>query len=43
MAWGRVAELPDDITNGLKSKGDGENGAAEKFLEYCERETKGFQ
>ena len=43
MAWGRVAGLPEDITNGLKSKTEGGSGAAEMFLEYCERETKKFQ
>lgn len=43
MAWGRVADLPEDITNGLKSKAEGGSGAAKMFLEYCERETKAFQ
>ncbi|KAJ5587536.1 uncharacterized protein N7459_003301 [Penicillium hispanicum] len=43
MAWGRVAHLPDDITNALKSKEMGGTGAAQVFLDYCERETKPFQ
>ncbi|KAE9376138.1 putative short-chain dehydrogenase [Stipitochalara longipes BDJ] len=43
MAWGRVAGLPEDITTGLKGKAEGGSGAAEMFLEYCERETKKFQ
>ncbi|KAJ5619790.1 hypothetical protein N7510_003774 [Penicillium lagena] len=43
MAWGRVEELPADITNALKSKAEGGSGAAQIFLDYCERETKPFQ
>jgi retinol dehydrogenase 12 len=43
MAWGRIAELPEDVTKGLKSKEQGGTGAAEAFLEYCERHTKRFQ
>ena len=43
MAWGRVAELPEDITKGLKSKPEGGSGVTEMFLKYCERETKKFQ
>jgi hypothetical protein len=40
MAWGRIAELPEEITNALKSKAQGGSGAAAKFVEYCERETR---
>jgi len=36
IAWGRVADLPDDIADGLT------NGALAKFAEYCERETNIF-
>jgi retinol dehydrogenase-12 len=43
MAWGRIAELPEEITNALKSKAQGGSGAAAKFVEYCERETRKFQ
>jgi len=43
LAWGRVAGLPEDITNGLKSKAEGGSGAAGTFLEYCEREAKKLQ
>ena len=43
VAWGRVSELPEDITDGLKSKSEGGSGAAKIFLEYCERETNKFQ
>ncbi|KAG4440605.1 hypothetical protein IFR05_003922 [Cadophora sp. M221] len=34
MAWGRIV--------GWKSKANGGTGAAKKFLEYCDRETKEF-
>lgn len=43
VAWGRIAQLPQDISKGLKSKAGGGSGAAETFLEYCDRETKVFQ
>jgi hypothetical protein len=43
MAWGRIAELPVDISKGLMSKAEGGTGAAQNFLDYCECETKGFR
>ncbi|EXJ70452.1 uncharacterized protein A1O5_06521 [Cladophialophora psammophila CBS 110553] len=43
MAWGRIADLPEDITKGLKSRAEGGSGAAKMFLDYCARETKDFQ
>lgn len=43
MAWGRIAQLPDDISKALRSEVEGESGAAEKFLNYCDQETKGFR
>ncbi|OBT44891.1 hypothetical protein VE00_04759 [Pseudogymnoascus sp. WSF 3629] len=42
MAWGRIAELPKDIIQGLKSKAEGGTGAKEKFMKYCDREVKDF-
>ncbi|KAH7310354.1 putative short-chain dehydrogenase [Rhexocercosporidium sp. MPI-PUGE-AT-0058] len=42
MAWGRIGELAPDVQDGWKSKGNGGTGAAKKFFEYCERETKEF-
>ena len=42
MAWGRAAELPDDIIKGMKSEAEGGTGAAKKFFEYCNREIKDF-
>jgi len=42
MAWGRIADLPDDIVKGMKSKSEGGTGAAQKFIEYCDREIKKF-
>lgn len=42
-AWGRVADMPEDISKGLKSKSEGGSGAAAKFLKYCDREVKSFQ
>lgn len=42
MAWGRIAELPKDIIQGMKSKAEGGTGAKEKFMTYCDREVKDF-
>ncbi len=42
MAWGRIAELPKDIIQGIKSKAEGGTGAKEKFMKYCDREVKDF-
>ncbi|TAQ91333.1 hypothetical protein B7494_g300 [Chlorociboria aeruginascens] len=42
MAWGRRADLPPDIANGLKSKAEGGTGAAQRFFEYCDREIKDY-
>jgi hypothetical protein len=42
MAWGRIAQLPDDISKGLKSKAEGGSGAAQVFFDYCDREAKSF-
>ncbi|KAE8444138.1 hypothetical protein EG329_000826 [Mollisiaceae sp. DMI_Dod_QoI] len=43
MAWGRIAELPRNITHGLRSKAEGGSGEAKMFVDYCERETIMFQ
>ena len=42
-AWGRKSELPENLLSALKSKLDGGSGAAAKFMEYCDRETKGLK
>jgi retinol dehydrogenase 12 len=42
MAWGRIADLPEDIIQGAKSNAEGGTGAKEKFFEYCNREINGF-
>jgi retinol dehydrogenase 12 len=43
LAWGRIAELPRYITDGLKSKAEGGTGEAKMFVDYCERVTIEFQ
>ena len=43
LAWGRLAELPKHILDGLKSKIDGGTGEAKMFVDYCERETLAFK
>lgn len=42
MAWGRLANLPDEVTKGLKSKSEGGTGVAQMFFDYCDREIKNF-
>lgn len=42
LAWGRVADMQEDVAKGLKSKSEGGTGAAKIFLEYCDRETRAF-
>jgi retinol dehydrogenase-12 len=42
MAWGRKAYLPLEAASGLKSKAEGGTGAAPKFFEFCDRETKNY-
>jgi retinol dehydrogenase-12 len=42
VAWGRVGDMGKGIAKGLKSKSEGGTGAAETFMEYCDRETKRF-
>lgn len=35
-------ELTNDVTDSWKSESNGGTGAAKKFLEYCDRETKDY-
>ena len=42
-AWGRVSELPENLTSALKSKANGGSGTAAKFMEYCDREIESFK
>jgi retinol dehydrogenase-12 len=41
-AWGRLAQLPEDLSNAIRKTEDGGSGAADKFCTYCERETSRF-
>jgi retinol dehydrogenase 12 len=43
LPWGRIAELPGYINDGLKHEAQGGTGASEKFVNFCERETIPFQ
>jgi len=38
----KLGELTNDVKDGWKSEAKGGTGAAKKFLEYCDRETKTF-
>ena len=42
MAWGRIADLPDDIVKGTKTKAEGGTGNKQKFMDYCDREIRDF-
>jgi retinol dehydrogenase 12 len=42
MAWGRVADSPEDMIKGMKSEKEGGSGRAKIFLDYCDREIKDF-
>lgn len=42
IAWGRIADLPEDLVKGLKSEANGGTGKAKKFLAYCDREINGY-
>jgi retinol dehydrogenase-12 len=42
IPWGRLGEVPPHIAKGMKSTTEGGTGLAEKFWEWCERETKPF-
>ncbi|RDW81912.1 hypothetical protein BP6252_03024 [Coleophoma cylindrospora] len=41
-AWGRLCDLPVDLSAGLKSTSEGGSGASKKLLAFCERETSRF-
>lgn len=42
IAWGRNADLPNDILKGLKGKEEGGTGVAQTFFDYCDGEVKAF-
>ncbi len=42
MAWGRIADMPQETVDGLKSKSEGGTGTAARFLEYCDREIRNY-
>jgi hypothetical protein len=42
MAWRQITDLAKDIFGALKSNTGGESGAAQKFFNYCDRETVSF-
>lgn len=39
IPWGRFGDIPDHIEKGLKPRVEGGSGAADKFWNWCERET----
>ena len=41
-AWGRKANYPKSVADGVKSKKEGGTGRAERFYEYCDREIKSY-
>ncbi|EEU35223.1 uncharacterized protein NECHADRAFT_54507 [Fusarium vanettenii 77-13-4] len=43
VPWGRFGCLLEDIKQAVKSKEQGGTGTSEKFVEWCERETRGFR
>ncbi|CAO1614713.1 unnamed protein product [Sympodiomycopsis kandeliae] len=45
VPWGRIdtPNLRPDLLAAIKSSSDGGNGTAEKFWQYCERETKAYR
>lgn len=42
IPWGRFGALPKGIENSMKSKDEGGNGIAAKFVEWCARQTEPF-
>jgi retinol dehydrogenase-12 len=42
LAWGRISKVTEDVARGRKSDTEGGTGAAKKFVEYCDHETKEF-
>jgi retinol dehydrogenase-12 len=42
MAWGRIADMPEELVLGLRSKSEGGTGNAELFFNYCDRRIENF-
>lgn len=42
LPWGRFGDLPKGIEKSMKSKDEGGNGIAAKFVEWCARQTEPF-
>ena len=42
IPWGRFGTYRDGLVLATKSKSEGGTGTAERFIEYCERETKPY-
>jgi hypothetical protein len=42
VPWGRVAEVRADIVPELRHKNDCAAGKAERFWNYCEKETRQY-
>ena len=42
ITWGRIANLNKHLAEGLKSKLDGGTGAAQRFYDWCEEESKPY-
>ncbi|KAH7015037.1 hypothetical protein EDB80DRAFT_323486 [Ilyonectria destructans] len=43
IPWGRFGRLPCDIQSALKTKEQGGTGVAQRFVDFCERETKAYK
>ena len=42
MPWGRFTEIPDSLEAGMKPVAKGGNGMLQRFVEYCDKETRAF-
>lgn len=40
--WGRLGELRKDIEAATKTEAEGGTGLAERFIAWCEKETRDF-
>ncbi|KAF7542965.1 hypothetical protein G7Z17_g11124 [Cylindrodendrum hubeiense] len=43
IPFGRFGRLPNDIESAFKTKQQGGSGVAQRFVDFCERETKAFK
>jgi hypothetical protein len=40
--WGRFGSLPKGVEDAMRGEDEGGNGVAERFVEWCGKETEGF-